>query len=298
MPNPFTIRIFVPTGDPDGIRIIDRLNSTGQFFAFPRTAWKEIAKRKELEQSGVYVLSGYSDPVDELPTIYVGQADVIHNRIESHFKNKDFWEKAVIFVSANKMNATHAKWLEYALIKQANQAGRSKLENSVNPQEPNISESEKADMQVFLDEIYQTLPLVGMHAFEAPKAVEVARDKPKAQHQKDTMVVPAQKEGFERAFLNENAWWAVRIGGGMLDKIRYIAAYQVAPISAITHVAPVSKIEPYGEEGKYKLFFSEPAQKLKNPIPFQDSPQGLMQGPKYTYYEKLESADKVADLFD
>ena len=30
-----------------------------------------------------------------------------------------------------------------------------------------------------------------------------------------------------------------------VDKIKYIAAYQTNPVSAITHYAPVSQIEPY-----------------------------------------------------
>lgn len=298
MSDPFTIRIFVPEGDSEGVRIIDRLSSTGIFFVFPRTKWGELRNRQELGQAGIYILSGYANPEDELPTVYVGQADIVRNRIDQHIKNKDFWDKAVVFVSANKINATHAKWLEYALVKRGLEVNRSKFDNSNNPQEPSISESEKADMKVFLKEIYQTLPLVGMTAFEIPKTV--ARPDVKKQqdkNEKDTIIVPAQEDGFKRVFLGEHSWWAVRISGGMLEKIKYIAAYQTAPVSAITHVAPVDRIEPYGEGGKYKLIFSEPAKKLEQSIPFGDSPQGLMQGSKYTNFEKLKTAQKVGDLF-
>lgn len=299
MADPFTIRIFVPEGDPEGIRIIDRLSSTGIFFAFPRTKWESVKNRAEFGQAGVYVLSGYADPEDDLPTIYVGQADVVKSRIEQHIKNKDFWDKAVVFVSANKINATHAKWLEYALVKRASEANRSILDNGNNPQEPSISDSEKADMKVFLKEIYQTLPLVEMNAFEIPKTiVRPDGQKQNNKNEKDTVIVPAQQEGFDRVFLGENSWYAIRISGGMLEKIKYIAAYQTAPVSAITHIALVDRIEPYGEEGKYKLIFSEPAKKLERPIPFGDSPQGLMQGPKYTMFEKLKIAKRVADLFN
>ncbi|KJV07158.1 excinuclease ABC subunit C, partial [Elstera litoralis] len=111
----------------------------------------------------------------------------------------------------------------------------------------------------------------------------------------DTIIVPAQKEGFDRVFLGEQCWYAIRISGGMLDKIKYIAGYQTQPISAITHYAPVSRIEPYGEEGKYKVVFSERA-KLIGPIPFADAPQGIMQGPRYTSFSKLRSAKKLAEL--
>lgn len=57
-------------------------------------------------------------------------------------------------------------------------------------------------------------------------------------------------------FLGEDCWYSIRISGGMLEKIKYIAVYQKAPVSAVTHYAPVNRIEPYGEDGKYKLIFS------------------------------------------
>jgi len=298
MADSFTIKIFVPEGDPEGVRIIDRLSSTGIFFAFPRMKWGQLRNRQELNQAGIYILSGYADPEDELPTIYVGQADVVRNRIDQHIKNKDFWDKAVIFVSAN-MNAAHARWLEYALVKRVIEANRSKLDNSNNPQEPSISESEKADMKIFLKEIYQTLPLVEINTFEIPKTVaHPDMHKHQKNSEKNTIIVPAHEDGFKQVFLGKGAWWAVRISGGMLEKIRYIAVYRTSPVSAITHFALVDRIEPYGEEGKYKLIFSEPAKELKRPIPFGDSPQGLMQAPKYTNFEKLTTVQKVADLFN
>lgn len=82
----------------------------------------------------------------------------------------------------------------------------------------------------------------------------------------------------------------------MLPKIKYIAAYRSQPTSAITHYAPVSNIEPYGEEGKYKLNFAAPAKPI-GPIPFADAPSGSMQGPRYTSLDKLVAAKKVTDLF-
>lgn len=48
----------------------------------------------------------------------------------------------------------------------------------------------------------------------------------------------------------------------MLSKIQYIAAYQVAPVSAITHVAEVERIEKYKDTGKYILYFKVELSKL------------------------------------
>ena len=108
--------------------------------------------------------------------------------------------------------------------------------------------------------------------------------------------MPAQQDGFESVFLGQNCWYAIRIAGGMLDKIKFIAAYQTNPVSAITHYAPVSQIEPYGESGKYKLGFSEKAKPI-GPITFGDAPTGSMQGPRYTTIDRLRKAKTLSDLF-
>ena len=280
------------------------MNWTGLGIVFPREDWPEIKQRSDFSRPGVYILIGYVTD-DDLPTLYIGQGDVVRARLESHVQNKDFWSKAVVFVSSASsggLNRAHATWLEHALINRAVTADRSHLENGTEPQAPQLSEAEKADTQAFLREMLQILPLVGLNAFETPKAVAEPKSKSvDAAASKvivgeiDTIVVPAQKDGFEQVFINDNAWWAIRISGGMLSKIKYIAAYQSQPISAITHVAPVARIEPYGDSGKYKLIFSEPAKPI-GPIPFADAPSGFMQGPRYTTYDKLQKAKKVTDI--
>ncbi|HLJ18310.1 MAG TPA: GIY-YIG nuclease family protein [Bryobacteraceae bacterium] len=300
MADPFTIRIFVPDEDPEGVRLIDRMNWTGLGVAFPRTKWSEVRQRPEFIRAGVYILVGYQD--DDLPTIYIGQADGVRNRIENHYQNKDFWDWGIIFVSnSGGLNRAHVTWLEYALMNRATATGRCRLDNGNAPQEPGLTEAEKADTQAFFKEILQILPLVGLRAFEFPKAVATPKTStivpPQRQppQQPDTIIVPAKKDGFERVFLGENCWHAIRISGGMLDKIKYIAAYQSLPVQAITHYAPVDRIEPYGEGGKYKVVFSEKAKAI-TPIPIGDAPPGTMQGPRYTTLVQLLGAKKVTDL--
>lgn len=97
MADPFTIRVFVPDGDPEGVRIIDRLNWTGLGIAFPREHWSDVRTRAEFGKTGVYILVGHTTD-DDLPTLYVGQGDGIRNRIDEHAQKKDFWEWAITFV--------------------------------------------------------------------------------------------------------------------------------------------------------------------------------------------------------
>jgi len=303
MPDPFTIRIYVPDGEPDSVRIIDRMNWTGVGVVFPREKWFDVRKRPEMGRTGIYILIGYANPEDELPTLYIGQGDEVRTRIESHNAQKDFWTWGITFsANGDGLNRAHVTWLEHALVKAAKDAERCNLANGNSPQEPSMSEAEKADTRAFLKEVLQVLPLVGLRAFEKPQAiVEQTIDtqsiiaKPKIIDEVNTIIVPAKKEGFEDVFLGQNAWWAIRIGGGMLPKIKYIAAYQSLPVSAITHVAEVARIEPFGEDGKYRLIFKGPAKKISS-IPFGSAPSGAMQGPRYVSYDKLIAAKTVAEL--
>ena len=145
MADPFTIRIFVPDGDAEGVRLIDRMNWTGLGLVFPRAKWPEVRKRPEMLRTGVYVLVGYKSDEDDLPTIYVGQADSVRDRIQSHSKTKDFWHWSVVFVSSGDgLNRAHVTWLEHALLKRATEARRCHLDNGNAPQEPGLSEAEKA----------------------------------------------------------------------------------------------------------------------------------------------------------
>ena len=178
------------------------------------------------------------------------------------------------------------------------------MDNANLPREPGLSESERADTDGFLREMLRILPLLGVRVFETaapvatPGAGPIAPPSATADaDDRDTVVVPAQEDGFKKVFLGEDCWYSIRIGGGMLPRIKYIAAYQTTPVSAISHYAPVQRIEPYGDEGKYRLVFAEPAKPLVKPIPFADAPTGSMQGPRYTSLSKLLSAKRVSDLF-
>jgi len=113
----------------------------------------------------------------------------------------------------------------------------------------------------------------------------------------DTVVVPAREEGFKEVFLGEHRWHAVRIHGAMRPQIKYIAAYQIAPISAITHIAPVRFIEPWKDTNKVVINFAEPAKEI--------GPIGLVKGGRvrplqnlrYTTKTRIETAKTLDELW-
>ena len=113
----------------------------------------------------------------------------------------------------------------------------------------------------------------------------------------DTIVVPAQPEGFNSEFIENNCWYSIRISSSMLSRIKYIAAYQVAPISAITHVAEVAKIEKYKDTDKYIVFFKEPAKEIKHVELGIKKKGAAPQAPRYTSYKKLMKSKVLGDIF-
>jgi hypothetical protein len=296
---PYTIRLFVPDGNPNSFKIIDKMNWTGVGLEISRDTWEVHRNRNEFHQAGVYILIG-QDEETELPILYIGQGDGVKGRIDSHYKNKMFWDRVLVFISSNGgLNRAHITWIEWALIKRANEIGRSKLDNNATPNEPILTEYEKADTQEFLNEILSVLPLVDIKVFDKGKKIEVKSPVPQKKSKEiiqDTVIVPAQEDGFKDVFLEENSWYAIRIGGGKLNEIKYIAAYQTAPISAITHYAEVESIEAYGDGGKYKLNFKSNAIEIK-PIEFGNAKTGSMQGPRYTDLETLLKAKTIKDIF-
>lgn len=296
MPVPYTIHVFVLNGEPDGVKIVDRQNWTGWGIAFPRDEWPKVSARSEFGMPGVYILTGTSEgSEDDLPTVYVGQGDQIRTRIQPHFEKKDFWDWGFAFVSkGTALNRAHTTWLEHALIGMAHEAKRCHVDNATHPKEPNLSEWERVDTEGYLHEMLRILPLLGVRVFEKPQVVGPG-PKPPPDDLRDTVIVPAQEEGFQSTFIGKQCWHAIRISGGMLDRIKYVAAYRTAPRSAITHYAPVQKIEEYGTNGKYRLVFSQAAIEIP-PIPFGGAAAGTMQSPRYTSLKKLLAAKSVAEL--
>jgi len=113
----------------------------------------------------------------------------------------------------------------------------------------------------------------------------------------DTIVVPARKDGFEEVFIGENSWHAIRIHPSMIHKIKYIAGYQVAPVSAITHVAKVKSIEQWKDSNKYILRFIEPAKRIEPIRLVAKGTVKALQNSRYTSIERLNKAKTLEEAF-
>src|SRR2546429_9555661 len=124
-----TIKLFLPGGDAKGLRTAEIFNMTIKAIAAPRTELEELLKREELDKPGIYILTG-TDPETGLPHAYIGEAEVIRDRLKQH-KSKEFWVFAIVFVSKDEnLTKAHVRYLESRLLTEATQVGRFTLEQN------------------------------------------------------------------------------------------------------------------------------------------------------------------------
>ena len=113
----------------------------------------------------------------------------------------------------------------------------------------------------------------------------------------DTIIVPAREEGFNEEFMKNNRWFAIRISSAMIDKIKHIAAYQVAPISGITYIADVDRIEKYKDTNKYIVFFKAGSLRKLNIIALGKKKGQAPQAPRYSSYKTISAAKTLDDIW-
>jgi len=164
-PRPTSIRIFLADGIPEGLRIVEKSNWTGRAVVASRSQLDRAMAREELTHPGIYVLTGQSD--EGLPRLYVGEADILSDRLRHHAVNKEFWTRLVAFTSTNEgLNKAHVRYLESRLVGLAKDANQWELENGTQPASPPLSEADRADAEWFLAEMLVIFPLLGIDAFE------------------------------------------------------------------------------------------------------------------------------------
>jgi hypothetical protein len=165
----FSVRIFVPFGEPEGLRVVEKSGWTGQGFVFPRSRLADVRRREELKRTGVYILWGPGTS-EQLPNVYVGEADVVLRQLDEQAKTKDFWTHGLAFTSKDlSLNKTHIQYLEARLVELAAEVKRCALDNPGRSQKPVLSDADRADAELYLADMLRCLPVVGVRFFEKPQ---------------------------------------------------------------------------------------------------------------------------------
>ena len=158
-----TLKMFLAFGDPKRLRIVELSNWTGKAVAGPRSEFEKVLEREESLNSGVYFLTGIDLDTNK-SAIYIGETECIRDRIKSHL-SKDFWNNIAFFVTKDEnLTKAHIRYIEGRLIEIAKSADRSIVMNS-QVSGAKLPESDREDMEVFLEKMQQVLPVLGIEAF-------------------------------------------------------------------------------------------------------------------------------------
>lgn len=162
-----SLELFFIDGRPDGMLTAEVFNWTGHLLMAPRTQISEALTRPESRYTGVYLLLGERD---DLPLVYIGEAEDISARIRNHEGQKDWWTTAVLITSAaNNLNKAHVRYLEARLIELARSVGRVPLDNGNSPARPSLTEAAQANMEAFLEYVLMVLPALRIDVFLSNK---------------------------------------------------------------------------------------------------------------------------------
>lgn len=158
-----TLKVFLAFGDPKRLRTAELSNWTGKAVAGPRSEFDRLLAREESANPGVYFLTGV-DPDTNKSAIYIGEAECIRDRVKGHLA-KDFWNSIAFFITKDEnLTKAHIRYLEGRLIEIAKSVGRSVVVNSQSSG-AKLPESDREDMEVFLEKMEQVLPVIGIEAF-------------------------------------------------------------------------------------------------------------------------------------
>ncbi len=154
------VEILLLEGTPSGLRYADIKTKVIRAFVSPRASFRELLKRPELENAGVYVLFGR--PTDStLPQIYIGEADVLSTRLPMH-NSKEFWSDIIVFLTLDEtFDKAGVRYLESMLVNRATQDKLAELQNGNTPAIKNISEANVAVMDDCIEDIIFLLTVLG-----------------------------------------------------------------------------------------------------------------------------------------
>ncbi len=147
---PKTIQIFLPGGDPQGIRVAELTTRIVQVIEVPRSLLPDFLAMPESGQVALYFLVRETEDEAE-PRVYIGQTGDLRSRLTTHNKEKEFWQRVLVLISrTNSLTQTHSLFLEWYCLQATKKAGRYQAENGNSGSKPHTPAPLEADcLEIF-----------------------------------------------------------------------------------------------------------------------------------------------------
>jgi hypothetical protein len=170
-----SIRLYLKDGNVTGIKTGEVVNQTIQAIACPRPRAVELKEMEAVQRPGVYFLFGTDEQTNE-SKVYIGEAENVYERLQSHIIKKDFWNEVIFFTSKDEnLTKSHVKYLESRLIQLAFSINRYKIDNYNQPQASSLPLPDRDSMEEFL--LYVKL-LIGVLGHKVLEEVISSDNKP------------------------------------------------------------------------------------------------------------------------
>lgn len=165
-----SIKLFLADGTPGGIITAEIINWTGHVISAPRSRLADVLKRVEASRAGLYVLLGDNPDNPDQRLAYIGESEVVGDRLAQHNKpedagGKDFWDRVFVITSKDaNLTKGHLRFVESKLITIALEAGRLALANVKGRQNEYgaLPEADISDMLYFIEQLKLVLPSLGL----------------------------------------------------------------------------------------------------------------------------------------
>ncbi|MEW4453746.1 GIY-YIG nuclease family protein [Bremerella sp. JC817] len=166
-PTAKTIQIYLPTGEPRGIRIAEITTRIVQAVLIPRSDLTLGKLRRELAFPGIYFLFG-EDEEEAKPIVYVGQTEDAAKRFDDHNRKKTFWKTAVFCISKTQnFTQAHIRYLEWFCMHQVKKVNRYTLDNGQVPENSTyVPEPMEAELLDVFETISTLVSTLGYPVFE------------------------------------------------------------------------------------------------------------------------------------
>ena len=164
-----TIQIYLPSGDPEGIRVAELTTRIVQVVEVPRKRLDTFLTMPESGQVALYFLFGTADSDDGAgrQTVYIGQTGNPRERLQRHRREKTFWTRALVVISrTNNLTQTHVGLLEWMAIARCREIRRYRDDNGDSGSEPYVPAPMRADCEEVFDTASTLLTTLGSPIFE------------------------------------------------------------------------------------------------------------------------------------
>lgn len=161
-----SIKLYIMGESYKNLKTAELSNWSGKAYIGQRKHINILQKFEELSAPGIYFLSSDIEGSYQ-KKLYIGEADEISKRLSNHFKNKDWWDNFICFISKDSnLTKAHVRYLEKKIYEIAiNNKTTLEVSNINIPPGSKLPVSDCDDMDEYCDHVIFILKNLGIIDF-------------------------------------------------------------------------------------------------------------------------------------